>query len=66
MPRDHSPLDRCRECGHVTRILVHVYDEVHEDGSPYHGIYAEPVEHTRKQCAEMVRLAREEWPTLPF
>jgi hypothetical protein len=66
MPRDHSPLDRCRECGAVTRILVHTWDEVDDNGDDFHGLHAEHVAHVRKQCAEMQRLAREEWPLLPF
>lgn len=66
MPRDHSPLDRCRDCGAVTRILVHTYDEVDDNGEPFHALHAEVVDHSRAACKEMQRLAKEEWPVLPF
>ncbi len=66
MPRDHSILDRCRDCGSAVRVLVHEYDEVDDQGDPYRALYAERVPHDSKACSEMKRLAREEWPVLPF
>lgn len=61
--RDHSPLERCQECGAVTVVLV--YEEgLDENGDRYKALWRETIEHTRKDCAAMVALAREEWPTL--
>lgn len=63
MSREHSPIDRCSECGSVTVALV--YEQgIGDDGEPFRAIYRDVVPHTRKDCARMVALAREEWPTL--
>lgn len=63
MPRDYSPVERCRECGTVTAVLV--YDQgIGEDGEPYKAIYRDRWEHGPRDCARMLELAREEWPTL--
>lgn len=64
MARDITPVYRCAECGAVKRVLVHTYDEVGDDGENIHTIHGEDVAHTRADCQAMVRLAREEWPTL--
>jgi predicted nucleic acid-binding Zn ribbon protein len=61
--RDARPLDRCPECGATTRLLVHEQG-IDEDGAGWQAIYAQVVEHTRKDCARMVALYRETWPTL--
>lgn len=63
MQRDYSPLERCRECGQVTAMLVHEQG-LGDDGEPYAAIYRDTLAHTRSECERMVALAREEWPTL--
>jgi hypothetical protein len=63
MTRDHSPLDRCRECGAVLRVLIFDHG-LDDDGNEYKAIWAEVVPHPRPACAAMQALAREEWPTL--
>jgi hypothetical protein len=61
--RDFSPIDRCRECGSVTRAIVHEQGR-DEEGAPWQAIYSETIAHPRRDCERMVALAREEWPTL--
>lgn len=61
--REISPLDRCKECGTATTVLV--YDHgLDDNGEQYRAIYRDNVPHSRNECAYMVALIRETWPTL--
>lgn len=61
--RDVSPITRCKECGMVTVCLV--YDRgIGDDGEWYSAMFRDTIPHSRKDCAEMVKLMRESWPTL--
>lgn len=63
MQRDHSPIQRCNECGTVTVMLV-FEQGLDDNGEPYRAIYRDVVPHQKRHCDAMVALAREEWPTL--
>lgn len=61
--RECSPIQRCKECGTATIVLV-LDQGIGDDGEEYRAIYRDVVPHTRKDCTDMVALMRETWPTL--
>lgn len=63
MQRDHSIIERCKECASVTVALVYEHG-IGDDGEPYAAIYRDVVPHSRNDCERMQSLAREAWPTL--
>lgn len=63
MERDYSPLERCKECGSITVMLV-FEQGLDDDGSDYRAIYRDVVPHPLSACERMQALAKEEWPRL--
>lgn len=63
MQRDYSPLENCRECGQVVRMLIHERS-LNDEGESVQSIWAETYKHSKRECERMVALYRETWPTL--
>ncbi len=56
-------LQRCKQCGTATAVLVEdTYISL--DGKVCHAMWRDDPEHTRNDCDRMVTLEREQWPTL--
>jgi hypothetical protein len=55
--------DRCAECGAATCVIVRELD-LSTPQPAVTAVWAERVPHTRKDCADMVTLMREQWPCL--
>lgn len=58
-------IERCKECGWALVWAVH-FSELDEQGRQRRGVRADRVPHPRLICEDNQRLAREEWPVLPF
>jgi hypothetical protein len=63
MMRDYSPIERCKECGQVTRMLIFEIG-LDENGDASRAIRGESVPHDRTACESMKALEKETWPTL--
>lgn len=58
-----SPIDRCGECGCVTRFLV--VEGLQDDYGPADvAITSQTVPHSSRECAAFQALEKETWPTL--
>lgn len=63
MERDHSPLERCKDCGFVTAVLV--YEQgLDDNGDYYRAMWRDVTAHPQSECLHFQALAREEWPSL--